>query len=52
LEAFNYKDGFARISNDLFSQSGEEREIHLTNAAIQNKIALNINDHCKVFGVK
>jgi hypothetical protein len=50
LEAFIYKDGFARMSNYLFSLAGEEREIHLTNAAIQNKIALNSNEHTKVFG--
>jgi hypothetical protein len=50
LEAFIYKEGFARMSNYLFSLSAYEREIHLTNAAIQNKIALNSNEHLKLFG--
>jgi tubulin polyglutamylase TTLL5 len=41
LEAFLYKDGFARISTLPFSLNNCDRLIHLTNAAVQNKHALN-----------
>ena len=37
LEAFIYKEGFARVSNYEYTTSDLNNVIHLTNAAIQNK---------------
>lgn len=37
LEAFIYKDGFARVSNYEYDINNLNRLIHLTNAAVQNK---------------
>lgn len=55
LEAFLYKDGFARVSNMKFSIGNiDNKLVHLTNAAIQNKIAAagakKENSYEKVFG--
>jgi hypothetical protein len=39
LEMFLYKDGFARVSNELYSMDISNMKVHLTNAAIQNRSA-------------
>jgi tubulin polyglutamylase TTLL5 len=41
LEAFLYRDGFARVSNMPFSLNNNDRMVHLTNASVQNKVAYN-----------
>ena len=51
LEAFIYEEGFARLSNLPFSNDNiGNRLIHLTNAAIQNKISKKSDTCEKIFG--
>ncbi len=51
LEGFLYKDGFARVSNMKFSMGNiENKLVHLTNAAIQNKHAARSQSYEKAFG--
>lgn len=50
LEAFIYKDGFARISNHIFDLKNLNRNIHLTNAAIQDKKSKKSDDLEKQYG--
>ena len=49
LEMFLYKDGFARVSNELFSLDIKNIRTHLTNAAIQNRRA-NQKNYEKLYG--
>ena len=50
LEMFLYKDGFARVSNEIYSLDINNIKIHLTNAAIQNRQAKHSNNFEKVYG--
>ena len=50
LEMFLYKDGFARVSNELYSLDITNMKVHLTNAAIQNRQAKKSNNYEKVYG--
>jgi tubulin polyglutamylase TTLL5 len=50
LEMFLYKDGFARVSNELYSLDISNIKVHLTNAAIQNKKAKKSNNYEKIYG--
>lgn len=50
LEAFIYKDGFARVSNFKYDKFNLDRMIHLTNAAIQNKESKSSSNIEKIYG--
>jgi tubulin polyglutamylase TTLL5 len=51
LEAFIYEDGFARMSNLPFTNENiGNKLVHLTNAAIQNKVAKKSDTCEKIFG--
>ena len=50
LEMFLYKDGFARVSNELFSMDISNIKVHLTNAAIQNRNAKKSKNYEKIYG--
>ena len=52
LEAFIYKDGFARMSSYQYSINNIDRLVHLTNAAIQNSIPKDSmkDDYEKLYG--
>ena len=50
LEMFLYKDGFARVSNELYSMDISNIKVHLTNAAIQNRQAKKSNNYEKIYG--
>ena len=50
LEMFLYKDGFARVSNELYSLDISNIKVHLTNAAIQNRNAKKSTNYEKVYG--
>lgn len=51
LEIFIYKDGFARVSNEIYNMDINNLKTHLTNAAIQNHKALNNNkNYEKIYG--
>ena len=50
LEMFLYKDGFARVSNELYNMDITNIKVHLTNAAIQNKNAKKSTNYEKIYG--
>ena len=50
LEMFLYKDGFARVSNELYSMDITNIKVHLTNAAIQNRQAKKSKNFEKIYG--
>ena len=50
LEMFLYKDGFARVSNELYSMDISNIKVHLTNAAIQNRQAKKSKNYEKIYG--
>ena len=50
LEMFLYKDGFARVSNELYTLDITNMKVHLTNAAIQNRQAKKSNNYEKIYG--
>ena len=50
LEMFLYKDGFARVSNELYSMDISNLKVHLTNAAIQNRQAKKSKNFEKIYG--
>ena len=50
LEMFLYKDGFARISNELYTMDISNMKVHLTNAAIQNRTAKKSKNYEKIYG--
>ena len=50
LEMFLYKDGFARVSNELYNMDITNIKVHLTNAAIQNKKAKKSANYEKIYG--
>ena len=50
LEMFLYKDGFARVSNELYNMDITNIKVHLTNAAIQNKNAKKSSNYEKIYG--
>ena len=50
LEMFLYKDGFARVSNELYNMDITNIKVHLTNAAIQNKNAKKSSNYEKYYG--
>ena len=50
LEMFLYKDGFARVSNELYSMDISNMKVHLTNAAIQNRQAKKSKNFEKIYG--
>ena len=50
LEMFLYKDGFARVSNELYSMDISNMKVHLTNAAIQNRNAKKSKNYEKIYG--
>ena len=50
LEMFLYKDGFARVSNELYSMDISNIKVHLTNAAIQNRNAKKSKNYEKIYG--
>ena len=50
LEMFLYKDGFARVSNELYSMDISNMKVHLTNAAIQNRSAKKSKNYEKIYG--
>lgn len=50
LEMFLYKDGFARVSNELYSLDISNIKVHLTNAAIQNRQAEKSKNYEKIYG--
>ena len=50
LEMFLYKDGFARVSNELYSLDISNIKVHLTNAAIQNRQAKKSKNYEKIYG--
>ena len=50
LEMFLYKDGFARVSNEIYSMDITNIKVHLTNAAIQNRQAKKSKNFEKIYG--
>ena len=50
LEMFLYKDGFARVSNELYTMDITNMKVHLTNAAIQNRNAKKSKNYEKIYG--
>ena len=50
LEMFLYKDGFARVSNELYNLDISNIKVHLTNAAIQNRNAKKSKNFEKIYG--
>ena len=50
LEMFLYKDGFARVSNELYNLDISNIKVHLTNAAIQNRNAKKSKNYEKIYG--